>query len=625
MAHACYGRDQMRLTSITVDNYPPISHFSVADLTDVVVLAGPNGVGKSRILQAVMDSLRGGAPHVKLTVEATCPEEAAAWLQSSVSTTDAQPRSRLQQHLQRQQKRGAVRGSILNFDANRVFERVNPLQPSWDYTNPFDEMMEWAFTYNVAKQRFDDVINSMLRRVRSLKDEIATRAMQLQAGGKKDMPLDFEDPLAAFKTAFRQLLPGKTLAPINERTQTLQYRIDGSSVDLPLESLSSGEREVVTIVFDFLLRDPQDSIIIIDEPELHLHPELSYRLIRTLRGVGQRNQFILSTHSPDIISASLDNSVIFVSPPAVVDGKPVNQARPVVEDDEMAQILRSLGHSIGVIALGRRIVLIEGEHTSLDKQLYGSILGDDINNLVLVPVGGQETLATLARSLDAVLSKTLWGVDFFMLCDGDTTAGLQGSGADLETKSGGRLRLLPRYHVENYFLDEAILAECFRDQVPAEHWLRDPKAVRQRLRDYAKEMLAYAVALRIAHRVRMTVGNVEVMAKGAPGKTVDELKADVMGRVRSESVRVGQGLSEAAIEGSIHEEWKRLETALDMDSDVWKQEIPGRPVLHKFASAANMPPDRLKRLYINRAAERTSATDPFHEIRTIFNTFVSSV
>jgi predicted ATP-binding protein involved in virulence len=613
----------MRLTSVTVENYPPIGHFSVTDLTDVVVLAGPNGVGKSRILQAVMDCLRSSAPNVKLALEATCPEEEKAWERNAVATTDPQARERLQHYLRRQQKRGAVRSSILNFDANRVFERVNPLQPSWDYSNPFDEWMDWGFTFNIAKQRFDDVINSMLRRVRSLKDEIASRAMQLQAGGQKDMPLDFEDPLSAFKTAFRQLLPGKSLAPIDERTQTLQYRLDDSTDNLPLDSLSSGEREVVTIVFDFLLRDPQDSIIIIDEPELHLHPELSYRLIRTLRGVGQRNQFILSTHSPDIISASLDNSVIFVSPSRLESGKPVNQARPVVEDDEMAHILRSLGHSIGVIALGRRIVLIEGERTSLDKQLYGSILGDSINKLVLVPVGGQETLATLARSLDAVLSKTLWGVDFFMLCDGDTTAGVRGSGTDLEAKSGGRLRLLPRYHVENYFLDETVLSECFQDQVGADHWLRDPRAIREKLRVYAKETLAYAVALRISHRVRMTVGNVEVMAKGASGKTVDELKAHVLGRVRSETTRIGQGLSEGAIEAGIDEEWKRLETALEADTDVWKFEIPARPILHKFAGAASLPPDRLKRLYISRAAARTGTDDPFQEIRKIFDGFVA--
>src|SRR5664279_5573291 len=79
-------------------------------------------------------------------------------------------------------------------------------------------------------------------------------------------------------------------------------------------SLASGEREVVNIAFDFLLRRPSDCIVFFDEPELHLHPELSYKLLRTLHTIGERDQFVLSTHYPDVITASLDQSVIFLSP-----------------------------------------------------------------------------------------------------------------------------------------------------------------------------------------------------------------------------------------------------------------------------------------------------------------------
>ena len=163
---------------------------------------------------------------------------------------------------------------------------------SWDFRDPFFEDVGWNFSFQPMKGRFQDTIHSLHRKIRSQKEAIAVKAIALQASGKQSMALDFRDPLEKFTEAFAKLLPGKTLEPVDEQSQTIRYRTEDTV--LPLTSLSSGEKEVVTIVFDFLLRDPRDCIIVFDEPELHRHPELSYRLLRTLREVGERNQFIFS-------------------------------------------------------------------------------------------------------------------------------------------------------------------------------------------------------------------------------------------------------------------------------------------------------------------------------------------
>jgi predicted ATPase len=52
----------MRLQSISVANTPPVQLFSVSDLADVVVIAGPNGVGKTRLLGRLVSHLRNGNP-----------------------------------------------------------------------------------------------------------------------------------------------------------------------------------------------------------------------------------------------------------------------------------------------------------------------------------------------------------------------------------------------------------------------------------------------------------------------------------------------------------------------------------------------------------------------------------
>ena len=285
-----------------------------------------------------------------------------------------------------------MRSSILQFESDRTIQNLQPYAFTWDVTDPMDEELGWNFSFQGWKNRWQDTVHSMYRLIEHQKQSIANRAVQLRKEGKGEMKLEFDDPMTRFKEVFSQLLAPKTLADPSARRQALEYECDGQIFDV--STLSSGEREVVNIAFDFLLRQPTDCIVFFDEPELHLHPELSHRLIRTLQGIGSRNQFVLSTHSPDVITASLDKSVVFVSPPRLETATqaPANQAIPVTEDDETNQALRLLGQSIGIIALGKKLVLIEGEHSSLDKDVYGSIVRDRYPDLVMVPSGGRHVL-----------------------------------------------------------------------------------------------------------------------------------------------------------------------------------------------------------------------------------------
>jgi hypothetical protein len=185
-----------------------------------------------------------------------------------------------------------------------------------------------------------------------------------------------------------------------------------------------------------LLRDPSDCVVIFDEPELHLHPELSYRLLQTLRRTGTRNQFIFCTHSSEIITASLENTVVFIAPPS----EPTrNQALKVRDNDETHEALKLLGQSIGIISLGKKLVLIEGGQASLDKQTYGQILKDRFPKLVLVSSGGVGLLRSFSTLNEKVLRKTIWGVEFFMLCDHDALPTEDPS--EIEARTGARIRL----------------------------------------------------------------------------------------------------------------------------------------------------------------------------------------
>jgi ABC-type cobalamin/Fe3+-siderophores transport system ATPase subunit len=601
----------MKLVSYSVKGAKPILDFSIDGLTDTVVLAGPNGVGKTTLMTQLLNLFQNNIPTASATVQATNHDEAAAWGQKELQTSVPAEAAKLRAFLQRGQKRGQLRSSVLYFDSARQLEQVRPYAFSWTFDDPWQEDVGWNTGYQPMKGRFEDTIQSLYRKIRSQKEDISKRALSLKEAGETSMPLDFKYPLEKFEEAFSKLLPGRTLEKLNEQSQTVMYKIDDAI--LPLTSLSSGEREVVTIVFDFLLRDPKDSIIVFDEPELHLHPELSYRLLRTLRDVGERNQFVLSTHSPDIITASLDQSVVFVAPPNVERS---NQAVQLREDGEAAKILHLIGQSIGVISLGKRIVLIEGTSSSLDKQTYGSIVGPDYPGLVLVPSGGKESIVSFVKAFETVLNKTVWGVDFFMLCDGDSLASVSAE------KAGGRLRILPRYHVENFFLNEHVLARVFEQlEEPEGSWLRDATKIRAELRTFAASFLSYAAALRVAQRLRSAAGNADMMPSKCHDVELGELESLFEAQRSSELSRITAALAPQAVRDLVDAEFTQLSGFLSRDEDEWQKQIPGKPILQKFAAKALIDTARLKRLYIKAAP--TVTPDAFKEIREIFKQFAT--
>jgi len=78
----------------------------------------------------------------------------------------------------------------------------------------------------------------------------------------------------------------------------IQRSIPGLGDDLvcSIDQLSSGELEWL-ILIGTLITTEFAGIVLIDEPELHLHPEWQARLLPALRSVMPDSQFVLATHA----------------------------------------------------------------------------------------------------------------------------------------------------------------------------------------------------------------------------------------------------------------------------------------------------------------------------------------
>lgn len=611
----------MRIAAIEASDVLPVRRFQATKLSDVVVIAGPNGVGKSRLIEGLLQKFQGprNLPGIRLLIEATCPEERLTWGKGQLDTAAPAEADLLTRSLQKNRSRRQWNSSVIHFESDRSIQQITPYQFSWNITDPWLENVGWNQTFGGLKARFNDTLHSLFRKVQSHEKEIAKRALELQKSGQDSMPLDFADPLKPFKDAFSLLLAPKKLLDPDPKSQQLFYEYD--SKQFPLTSLSSGEREVVNIVFDFILRTSSDCVIFFDEPELHLHPELSYKLLQALRATGARNQFVFCTHSPDIITASLDQSVIFLAPPRLSPtSEYLNQAIPVTEDDSTNEALKLLGHSVGVVALGRRLVLIEGTSTSLDKQTYGLLLKNRFPDLVLVPTGGKDLIRSFGQVVQSVLEKSIWGVDFFMLCDRD--AADQEDIQSIEANANGKLRFLRRYHLENYFLNSTVISRMFFDLEPPDSWLRNPTSIDLRLREIASGSLSYATALIVSSHVRRRAGNASVMPKAIHDMHVDALARAISERVDNERQRLHAELDGASIDAMARGVFAKLQGYLQDASETWKTEIPGKPILGRLAAVSGLELGRFKTLYL-ATAER-EGLPVFQDVISIFQEFSGS-
>ena len=136
---------------------------------------------------------------------------------------------------------------------------------------------------------------------------------------KRLRSFDYQDPelaqvrraLASFFPQFSK--PRTELKPL--RFIVDQPQADGSSISLDLNQLSDGYRITLALVVDLTCRmveanppsedfDPlkTEAIVLIDEIDLHLHPEWQQRILPDLRRVFPNVQWIVTTHSAQVLT-----------------------------------------------------------------------------------------------------------------------------------------------------------------------------------------------------------------------------------------------------------------------------------------------------------------------------------
>jgi len=103
-----------------------------------------------------------------------------------------------------------------------------------------------------------------------------------------------------------------SLESINPLRNEYDVRLKKQGSSFRVSAASSGERELLTYMFAIFALNVRDALIVVDEPELHLHPKWQQTLLRLFVRLSAKtgNQFLLATHSPTFVSP---DSIQYVS------------------------------------------------------------------------------------------------------------------------------------------------------------------------------------------------------------------------------------------------------------------------------------------------------------------------
>lgn len=166
-----------------------------------------------------------------------------------------------------------------------------------------------------SHQRFEALDNALnaVSRFKSAFVWFYNKEVEEQRGKIQNKNFEFRLPeLDAVRNAIVRIFPDITEPHIILNPLRFAVKMNGESLDISL--LSDGYKTLLSLVIDLASHmalanpqksDPLDSpaVVLVDEVDLHLHPEWQRRVIGDLLAVFTNTQFILTTHSPYIVEA----------------------------------------------------------------------------------------------------------------------------------------------------------------------------------------------------------------------------------------------------------------------------------------------------------------------------------
>lgn len=360
----------MKLKSINIENFRAIETFEwdftddFGNVRDVTLIVGPNGSGKTSILDAIWFGLMSESGYGMLR-DSFRPEpqylvrqgRRYAKIQFGLEITEEE-RSQIEkwkdeliEHEQIKHHPGP-RGTSAEIEWTYPAQHGYSEQEShggyggYKYKNTHDwEILKGREYYSRLKrssakripdslrrltggvyffEQERDIISRPVHRITDTKDDDDYDAKSTGNINIRELLIDFgikakvgrfegqDSWFGKIEQAFNYVCAPRKLLEVYADSDA-EYKIDfsdGQGLTYGFDGLSSGERSVLNFLIHYVYKRMYNSIVLIDELELHLHPTWQRRLIDSLVNFNDGNQFIITTHSPTLAQVIPSESVI---------------------------------------------------------------------------------------------------------------------------------------------------------------------------------------------------------------------------------------------------------------------------------------------------------------------------
>lgn len=656
----------MRIDALKISNFRALTNVELTDLKDTIVIAGPNGCGKSCIFDAIrlLKSVYGGyqpnewhqwfgefkinvnqlatswitlfqTPTLPLAIEITfslsgdeiaflrnsaealltehawahlapnenpmrrgvtaqAPIAANLRLQPKIQEFVQEGLGELLADLERPTHFGAVRVSPsgeVHLEPSRllevVFSHYDPQNLGIiDYhgaTRAYTRENLGGINLNLEEASENRLKQHALynyaNKYSNLKNEMAGSYVRQLLAHQANPQLPVQSLDETLKGLFTTFFPSKTFLGVQATEQgRLAFPVrtaNGSEHDI--DELSSGEKEVLYGYLRLRNTAPRHSVLLIDEPELHLNPRLISGLASFYHdhlGKPLDTQLWLVTHSDTLIREAVGQggfSVYHLQPPGQFDGS--NQASPVTATAQLERVVIDLVGDLAAYRPGAKIVIFEGDSDSeFDAGMVCKLFPEFQARVNPISGGNKSRVAQLYGLLESARAAGHLPGRFYSITDSDD---------DPAQERVSRQFSWDVYHIENYLLVPDVIFQVLSDAEKATGDLGSVDNVLRSLTTCAESTMNSLIAHKL--RAKVNQGLVSCLNLGfAPNsQALARAVSDAAERSKDRIVEaLGADLSPEALARFETECRVSLQAALA--DGTWTKKFRGRDVLKRF-------------------------------------------